>query len=101
MTGPGDKHGNYAWDSKIYHIYNPITYRVVERRNLTFVETPAYSTVTPDVQSPLDEMENIDYATNTFTFTSLWDNEHNSSIAESEARDDIFNQVREARRHNV
>ena len=90
MAGPGEKHGNYAWDSKIYRIYNPTTYKVVESRSLTFVETPAYSPVTPDVQSPLHEMKNIDYATNIFTFTSLWDNAHNSSITESEARDKIF-----------
>ena len=71
MTGPGDKHRDYACDSKIYRIYNSTTYKVVERRNLTFVERPFYWTVTLDVQSPLDEIKIIDYATEVVTLTSL------------------------------
>ena len=80
----------------MYPIYNPTTYKVVESRNLTIMETPAYLSVTPDVQSPLDKMENIKCATDVFAFKSLWDNAHNSSIVESEARDNFFDPVREA-----
>ena len=70
-------------------------------QNLTFVETPVYSPGTREVQSPLDEIKNIDYATEVFTFTALWDNAHNTSIIESEAQYNVFDQVREAQRHYV
>ena len=100
MKGPAGKHCDYAWDRKVYRIFNPTTYKVVESRNLTFVEAPAFSPLKQDLQSLLDEMENIDYATDVFTCTSLWDNAYNSSIAEPQAQGKNLYIVWEAQSHN-
>ena len=95
------KHRGNTWDSKIYRIYNPATHKVVESRNATFLETPAYPPNTPDVRSFLDEMEDIDYVTDVLTFTSLGDNTRNNSIAKPEAQDYMFDLAREVQRYNV
>ena len=74
---------------------------MVESGNVTFLETQAYSSATPDEQYHVDEMEHIDYATGVLTFTSFWDTAQSSSIAEPEAQNNIFDLVLEAQRHNV
>ena len=58
----------------MYRMYNLASHKVIESKNATFLDIPVCSTVTPDLQALLDEMEGIDYASTFFIFTFLWDN---------------------------
>lgn len=55
----------FSQDSKAYRIYNPATGNVVESRNVTFIETPAYSM---PLNVPDDD---IFYEGNVLSFTSI------------------------------
>ena len=57
----------YSHNSKAYRIYNPAKGTVVERRNVTFLETPAY-TLPPDVTT-----EDYHYEEDVLRFTSALD----------------------------
>ena len=57
----------YSHNSKAYRIYNPAKGTVVESRNVTFLETPAY-TLPPDVTT-----EDYHYEEDVLRFTSVLD----------------------------
>ena len=57
----------YSHNSKAYRIYNPAKGTVVESRNVTFLETPAY-TLPPDVTT-----EDYHYEEDVLRFTSVSD----------------------------
>ena len=57
----------YSHNSKAYRIYNPAKDTVVESRNVTFLETPAY-TLPPDVTT-----EDYHYEEDVLRFTSVLD----------------------------
>ena len=57
----------YSHNSKAYRIYNPVKGTVVESRNVTFLETPAY-TLPPDVTT-----EDYHYEEDVLRFTSVLD----------------------------
>ena len=59
--------GELMFNSKAYRIYNPAKGTVVERRNVTFLETPAY-TLPPDVTT-----EDYHYEEDVLRFTSALD----------------------------
>lgn len=50
----------YSQDTKAYRIYNPATHKVVESRNVVFIETPS-KVVSPTINEPdnIDEMDNV------------------------------------------
>lgn len=66
----------FSQDSKAYRIYNPATGNVVESRNVTFIETPAYSM---PLNVPADDFF---YEGDVLSFTSL--------LGGESAREDTF-----------
>jgi len=59
----------YSTNSKDYRVYNPSTRRVVESRNVTFIETPPRNDTTGD-----QDTEFYDYLRDVLNFTTTFDN---------------------------
>ena len=77
----------YSTNSKAYRVYNPSTRRVVESRNVTFIETPPRNDTTGD-----QDTEFYDYLRDVLNFTTTFD-DRSFDIDHAEAAARIKNMI--------